>query len=66
MTHGLTILESATGPRPVKDASLSTIGLSVTATAAAGAPTAALDAMFPMNTPVLVTDIDVLKINNNK
>lgn len=58
MTHGLTILESATGPRPVKDASLSTIGLIVTATAAAGAPTAALDAMFPMNTPVLVTDID--------
>ena len=58
MTHGLTILESATGPRPVKDASLSTIGIIVTATAAAGAPTAALDAMFPLNTPVLVTDID--------
>ena len=58
MTHGLTILESATGPRPVKDASLSTIGIIVTATAAAGAPTAALDAMFPLNTPVLVTNID--------
>jgi hypothetical protein len=58
MTHGLTILESATGPRPVKDASLSTIGLIVTATAAAGAATAALDTMFPLNTPVLVTNID--------
>lgn len=56
--HGLTITESATGPRPVQDASLSTIGVVVTAAAAAGAPTAALDAMFPVNTPVLVTDID--------
>jgi phage tail sheath protein FI len=56
--HGLTITESATGPRPVQDASLSTIGVVVTAAAAAGAPTAALDDMFPVNTPVLVTDID--------
>jgi uncharacterized protein len=58
MFHGLKITESATGPRPVKDASLATIGIIVTATAAAGAPTAALDAMFPLNTPVLITDID--------
>lgn len=58
MVHGLTITESATGPRPVKDASLSVIGLIATATAAAGAPTAALDAMFPLNTPVLVSNID--------
>lgn len=56
--HGLTITESATGPRPVQDASLSIIGIVVTAAAAAGAPTAALDAMFPVNTPVLVIDID--------
>jgi uncharacterized protein len=58
MTHGLTIIESATGPRPVKDASLSTIGIIATATAAVGAPTAALDLAFPLDTPVLVTDID--------
>lgn len=58
MFHGLTITESATGPRPVKDASLATIGLIATASAAVGAPTVALDTAFPLNTPVLITDID--------
>lgn len=57
MTHGLTIIESATGPRPVKDPSLSVLGLIATATAPVGAAADALDAAFPLNTPVLVADI---------
>lgn len=56
MTHGLTIVESAAGPRPVAEVSMAVIGLVATATAANGAPTTALNAAFPVNTPVLVTD----------
>lgn len=58
ITHGLTITERARGARTIQPASLSVIGLIATATAAVGAPTVALDAAFPLNTPVLVTDID--------
>lgn len=56
--HGITIIESATGARTVRLPSMAVIGLIATATAAAGAPTAALDEAFPLNTPVLVTDVD--------
>ncbi|NBC35537.1 phage tail protein [Novosphingobium sp. FSY-8] len=58
MTHGLTLTESATSARTTSPVSMSTIGIIATATAAAGAATTALDAAFPLNTPVLVTDID--------
>lgn len=56
--HGITIIESATGARTVRQSSLAVIGLIATASAAAGAPATALDAAFPLNTPVLVTDVD--------
>lgn len=56
--HGISIIESATGARTVRLPSMAVIGLIATATAAAGAPAAALDAAFPLNTPVLVTDVD--------
>lgn len=56
--HNLTIQESAEGPRPIKLPSLSVIGLVATASAAAGAATAALDAAFPPNQLTLVTNID--------
>ena len=70
MTHGLTITESATGPRPVKTASLAVIGFVATSffvaldggasaeeIAARAAEQTALDAMFPLDTPVLISNI---------
>lgn len=56
--HGITIIESATGARTVRQSSLAVIGLIATASAAVGAPTEALDSAFPLDTPVLVTDVD--------
>jgi len=58
MTHGLTINETATGTRTIRGISMADIGLIATATAAAGAATTALNAAYPLNTPVLVTNID--------
>ena len=58
ITHGLTIQERASGARTIQPASLAVIGLIATASAAAGAATAELDAAFPLNTPVLVTDVE--------
>lgn len=55
--HGIKVLEVTTGTRPIRAISTSIIGLVATAGAAVGAPTAALDAAFPLDTPVLVTDI---------
>lgn len=53
--HGLTITESATGPRPIAESSLAVIGLIATATTTGDtAAVAALDAAFPLNTPVLI------------
>jgi len=52
--HGLTITESASGARSIVPASLAVIGLIATATAEAGAATEALDAAFPIDTPVLI------------
>ncbi|WP_206364220.1 phage tail sheath subtilisin-like domain-containing protein [Sphingomonas sp. UV9] len=55
--HGLQFTESVTGVRPLLEKSTAIIGLVATAIAAVGAPTAALDAAFPVNRPVLITDI---------
>lgn len=57
MTHGLTITERTTSNAVATAATLSTIGMIVTGAATAGADTTALNAAFPLNTPVLVTDI---------
>lgn len=57
MPHGLTLTESTSGARTVKLPSLAVIGLIATAGAAVGAPTTALNAAFPLNTPVLVTSV---------
>jgi uncharacterized protein len=57
MTHGLTITESTTSNAVTTASTLSTIGVIVTGAAAAGADTTALNAAFPLDTPVLVTDI---------
>ncbi len=55
--HGLQFPEPVTGVRPLLDKSTAVIGLVATATAPAGAATAALDAAFPLDRPVLVTDL---------
>lgn len=57
MTHGLNIIESATGPRTVRPASLAVIGLVATAAGSTTDISDPLDAAFPINTPVLVTNI---------
>lgn len=58
MAHGLTITETSTGSRVIKTSSLAYIGLMATAGAVGAPAIAALDAAFPLNTPVLVTDIE--------
>lgn len=55
--HGLQFAESSTGVRPIKESSTAVIGLVATATADAGAASATLDAAFPLDRPVLVTDV---------
>lgn len=55
MAHGLTITESASGPRALGAVSLAVIGIVATATATGAPEQAALDAAFPLNTPVLIT-----------
>lgn len=55
--HGIKVNELTTGARAIMPIASAVIGLVATATAEAGAPTAALDAAFPLDTPVLVTDI---------
>lgn len=55
--HGIKVNELTTGARPIVPIASAVIGLVATATAAAGAPAAALDDAFPLNAPVLVTDI---------
>ncbi len=54
--HGIQVNEPVTGVRPILEKSTAVIGLIATATAAAGAATVALDAAFPLDRPVLVTD----------
>lgn len=58
MPHGLTLTESASGVRSIARASLAVIGLIGTSTAVAPESQAAIDAAFPLNTPVLVTSVD--------
>jgi hypothetical protein len=55
--HGIKTNILTTGTRPIVNAATAVIGLIATATAAAGAPATALDAAFPLDTPVLVTDV---------
>ena len=55
--HGIKVNELTTGARPIVPIASAIIGLVATATAAAGVATEALDDEFPLNTPVLVTDI---------
>ena len=55
--HGITTNVLTIGTRPIAPVATAIIGLLATATAAAGAATAALNAAFPLDTPVLVTDI---------
>lgn len=57
LSHGLKVNELTTGARPIMPVASAIIGLLCTATAAVGAPTAALDEAFPLNTAVLVTNI---------
>lgn len=55
--HGIKFIEPTNGARPIMPIATAVIGLVATATAAAGAATTALDEAFPLNTPVLVTDV---------
>jgi uncharacterized protein len=55
--HGITTNVLTIGTRPIAPVATAIIGLLATATAAVGPATAALDAAFPLDTPVLVTDI---------
>lgn len=55
--HGIKVNLLTGGSRPINPVATAIIGMVVTATAAAGPALAALDAAFPLDTPVLVTDI---------
>lgn len=54
MAHGLTITESTAGARAIVPASMAVIGLVGTATAEGEEEQEALDAAFPLDTPVLI------------
>jgi phage tail sheath protein FI len=54
--HGITFLEPVEGIRPILEKSMAIIGVIVTASAEAGAAAEALDAAFPLDRPVLVSD----------
>ncbi len=55
--HGIKTNLLTTGSRLIASAASAVIGLICTATAAAGAPTDALNAAFPLDTPVRITDV---------
>lgn len=55
--HGILVNEPVTGVRPILEKSTAVIGLVATATAPQGADTDALNAAFPVNRPVLITDV---------
>ncbi|MBB3953406.1 phage tail sheath subtilisin-like domain-containing protein [Novosphingobium sediminicola] len=57
MPHGLTLTESTSGARSLATSSMAVIGIIATASAAAGVATTALNAAFPLGTPVLITNI---------
>jgi phage tail sheath protein FI len=58
MTHGLTLTESSDSTVTVSLASMAKIGLIATSKAGPDDVAAEIDAAFPLNTPVLVTDVD--------
>ena len=55
--HGITVTEVANASRSIATIATGIIGLVATATAPAGAATNALNAAFPLNKPVLVSNI---------
>ena len=55
--HGILINEPVDGVRPILEKSTAVIGLVATASAPAGAASDALNAAFPVNRPVLITDV---------
>lgn len=55
--HGIMVNELIIGTRPINPISTAFIGLLCTATAAEGEAADALDEAFPLDTPVLVTDV---------
>jgi hypothetical protein len=55
--HGIKTNLLTSGARAIAPLASAIIGVVVTATAAVGAPTTALNAAFPLDTPVLVTNI---------
>lgn len=57
LLHGILVTEPLTGARAILEKSTAIIGLVATAGAVAGPATVALDAAFPLNRPVLVTDV---------
>ncbi|BCA60233.1 phage tail sheath subtilisin-like domain-containing protein [Sphingomonas sp. HMP6] len=57
LQHGITVTEVANQSRAIATIATGVIGFVATATAAAGAATVALNAAFPLDRPVLVTDI---------
>jgi phage tail sheath protein FI len=59
MTHGITLTESTTGTRTISTKSSAIIGLIGTSTAIAPENQAAIDAAFPLDTPVLFTSAAV-------
>ncbi|MFC0683558.1 phage tail sheath subtilisin-like domain-containing protein [Novosphingobium clariflavum] len=59
MTHGLTITESSDSTVSASPASMAVIGLIATSMAGAGDVAADIDAAFPLDTPVLVTSVDI-------
>ncbi|MBX9860650.1 MAG: phage tail sheath subtilisin-like domain-containing protein [Sphingomonas sp.] len=54
--HGILVNEPVDGIRPILEKSTAVIGLVATASAAAGPVADAMNAAFPLNQPVLVTD----------
>jgi phage tail sheath protein FI len=59
MTHGLTLTESSDSTVTVTPSSMAVIGLIATTKAGPDDVAAEIDAAFPLNTPVLVTNVDV-------
>ena len=57
--HGLTLTESADSGVSASTASMAVIGLIATSEAGEGDVAAEIDAAFPLNTPVLVTSVDI-------
>lgn len=59
MPHGLTLTESSNSTVSASPPSMAVIGLIATSEAGVGDVAAEIDAAFPLNTPVLVTSVDV-------